>query len=70
MYGFGWLGMLVGGLLLLALVALLVWAATSAGGRSGSAPSALDKPIEILKRRYAAGEISSAEFEQARRAIE
>jgi uncharacterized membrane protein len=26
-------------------------------------------PIEILRRRYAAGEISAAEFEQAKRAL-
>jgi uncharacterized membrane protein len=29
-----------------------------------------ETPLEILKRRYASGEISAAEFEQARRSVE
>ena len=67
MGGFGGLGMLLGVLVWLAVVVLLVWGLSSVfeASRTDSRADAL----EILKRRYAAGEISSAEFETARRAL-
>ena len=65
----GWGMMAVNGLatlLLLAGVAVLVaWAVRSFSGQ----PPAHEDPVEILRRRFAAGEISQAEFEQARRAL-
>jgi len=69
--GFG--GMGVGGVLLMVLVwvavlALVVWAVRALfPGTHGTARAG---PLDLLKRRYAAGEITSAEYEQARRAIE
>ncbi len=49
-------------------IALVAWAMYSQ--RHGQQPSAQDEtPLEILRRRYARGEISQEEFEQARRAI-
>ncbi len=67
MGAFGGVGMLLGVLVWLAVVVLLVWGLSSLFGvsRADSQAEALD----ILKRRYAAGEISSAEFETARRAL-
>jgi putative membrane protein len=67
MGGFGGPGMLLGVLVWLAVVALLMWgiSAVFTGRRADTQTEAL----EILKRRYAAGEISSAEFEIARRAL-
>jgi putative membrane protein len=70
--GFGW--MLGGGLMMLmmllfwiGLIALVVWGVASL--RGGQRPSAPDEtPLESLRRRYASGEISREEFEQARRA--
>ena len=75
-YGFGgwgmgpwlWGGWLWGGLLCLAFVALLVWAVV-AFTSSGHRRPADEEPVEILKRRFARGEITEAEFEQARRRL-
>ncbi len=61
--GFGWLW----GILWLALMAWLVYALVRA--LSGSAPSVgrEDRALEILKERYARGEIDRETFEQMRR---
>ena len=63
----GWFGGF-GMILLLAVligVVLLVLRATQAAGR----PSVADPAEAVLRRRYAAGEISQAEFEEARRGL-
>ena len=50
----------------LVFLVLVVWLAhTLADGRQDHR----DDPLDVLKRRYAAGEISQAEFEQARRVL-
>lgn len=50
-------------------VALLVkWLAASPGKADG--PSTGESPIEILKRRYAAGEIGKEEFEEKKKDLE
>ena len=67
MGGFGGLGMLLGVVVWLAVVVLLVWGISSVFGQRTS--DTQTEALEILKRRYAAGEISSAEFETARRAL-
>ena len=54
-----WLGVWV--VALLAMVWLLV--------RGGSSRSATDDPIETLRARFARGEITEAEYEQARRLL-
>lgn len=65
----GWLGMLVSFVLLLllaaALVALIryVWTKTGSSGGRGSA-------LEILKERYARGELSREEFQRMRQEIQ
>ena len=73
----GWGMMLLGPILLLVLLAVLiggvVWAAQAAtrggisagGGRIGGETS-----LEILKRRYASGEITKDQFDEMKRAIE
>ncbi len=63
---FGWPFMLIEALFWVGMVALLVWGAfalfpTSRGRGSRESESAID----ILKRRYAMGEINQAEFVQA-----
>ena len=56
------------GIWLLGIV-LVVWAVASL--RPGQqAPPPNDTPVEILKRRYASGEISQEQFEQALRALQ
>ena len=67
MYGwmgaFGGVGMLMSMLIWLAVLVLLVWAVSRLFAH-GDADA-----LEILKRRYAAGEISSGEYETARKAL-
>ena len=67
MGAFGGVGMLLGMLVWLAVVVLLVWSVSTLFDRPDG-DTRIDA-LEILKRRYAAGEISSAEFETARRAL-
>jgi putative membrane protein len=64
MGGFGWVWMV---LVLAAVIALVVWGAGNVFGTRGGA--AEPSPMDILRRRYAAGEITADEFEQAKRAI-
>ena len=66
--GWGWLGLgivhmvLFWGLVILAFAALLKWL----GGGALSEPSAMD----VLKARYAKGELSREQFEQLKRELE
>ena len=68
MGGFGWLGMLTMLLFWIGVIALVIWGLnTLFSARQASVePDAL----EILKRRYARGEISREEFVQAREALQ
>lgn len=67
--GYGWLGgmgsfgMGMGVLFMIVLVVFLVW---GAGSLFNTRPVSRETPLEILRRRYASGEISQIEFEQAR----
>ena len=64
--GMGGFGFVVGLVLMVAMVVLLVWGAgTLFNGRSGAA----ERPLEILRRRHAAGEISKGEYEEARKTL-
>jgi uncharacterized membrane protein len=64
MGGGGWLGLVV---LCAIVIALVIWGmSTGFWSRSGTADAT---SMEILRRRYAAGEITAAEFEQAKQAI-
>jgi len=69
-YGMGWLGMIMmvvfWGLLIVGGVFLVKWL-VQATGRGGAAPtSGGGRALEILKERYARGEITKAEFESMR----
>ncbi|TAK35963.1 MAG: SHOCT domain-containing protein [Chloroflexota bacterium] len=57
----GGLGMGLGWLIWIVIIGLVIWAVVAFSGNGGSRQS--ESPIEILKRRYARGEISKAEFE-------
>ena len=72
--GMGW-WMLFGGLLWIVFILAVVFiAARVAGGTAGGGASATrpqlpsnETPLDIVRRRYASGEISREEFEQIRR---
>lgn len=66
--GLGWLWMLFGALLWLIFLVVIAWAVvrlTSPGSQRGQ-----ETALEILRRRYARGEISRPEFEEARKALD
>jgi putative membrane protein len=67
MGGMGWVSMLLGGLFWLFLLMLAIWGMLQLlyGPERTVAPDA----AEILKRRYAHGEITREEFEEAQAAL-
>ena len=76
-YGWGWDGggggfwLLVGLLLLIALVVLVLWAVThhSRTGRAAMHDPSRPTPNEILRERFARGEITAQEFEDAKKVL-
>lgn len=77
MWDGGWYGMFVGPLMMIVFIALAVavivplvrWLVGS--GRAGTATARPDKTaIDILRERYARGEIDKAEFDERRRVLE
>lgn len=64
--GFGWIFMVVfWALIIFGIVALAKWLfSASSGGSSGKGP------LEVLKERYARGEITREQYEQMRRDIQ
>lgn len=65
---FGWVFMLLfWGLVILGIVAIIKWLSGSGSGDNG-APGR--KALNILKERYARGEIDREEFEQKRQDLE
>jgi len=77
MMGFGGLGMGFGLIftlgLLIGIVLLVIWAVRMVGsnqqGTGYTTNSQAENPEEILKTRYAKGEITKKEFEEMRQAI-
>lgn len=75
MMGYGWGGgiWILGGLLMMigVVVVVVVWAvmAVSRGGRTTTGDPSRPTPNEILRERFARGEISEQEFEQAKKVI-
>ena len=69
-YGMGWMMMLFTlvfwALVIAALVFFIRWLAQQGRG----APSGGEAPLEILRRRYARGEISQEEYERMKRDLE
>ncbi len=63
-HGFGWLFMvLVWVLVIVGIVTLIKWVATPSNPRGQT-------PLEILKARYARGEIGKEEYERMRRELQ
>jgi putative membrane protein len=64
--GFGWIFAVLFWVVILIGIAALVWWLFPKRGGLGSQ----DRPLDILKRRYARGELTREEYEQMRRDIE
>ena len=69
-YGMGWVGTLMmlifWVVVIVAIVFLIRWLAASSKSKArGSAPE--EPALEILKKRYARGEINKVEFEEKKR---
>jgi putative membrane protein len=77
-WGAGW-WMFIGPVWLILFLAVLIgvavlivrWLASAGGGSgaSGGGPAASNKPLEILRERFARGEIDKDEFEERKRAL-
>jgi putative membrane protein len=74
--GWGMMGMMfLGPLFLLIVIGLfvgaIVWAvqAGSRGGSSAPASPPAEAPLDILKRRYASGELTKQQFDEMRQAL-
>ena len=70
--GFGsgsgmYFGMFFWILILIGIVALVVWAVQRSGGQTVVAPN--ETALDILKKRYAKGEIDKEEFEERKRLV-
>jgi putative membrane protein len=63
----GWFGALLGFLLFVLLVVGIVWAVMHLVGRGPAAPG--DPSAEILRQRFARGEITQTEYEEAKRIL-
>lgn len=62
----GWLWMVLVPVIVIAIIGALIWlAVSSATGRRSS----VDEAAQILAARFARGEITEAEYEQARRLL-
>ncbi len=69
-YGMGWLGMILMALfwvaIIVGIILLIRWIFVSTGTK-GHGTTSEDSPLEILKRRYARGDINKEEFEQKKK---
>lgn len=69
-YGMGWIGMIIMLVFLivviLGIVYLIKWIVHSIG-RDNRRTKSEDSPLDILKKRYARGEIQKEEFEEKKR---
>ncbi|MHB8962352.1 MAG: SHOCT domain-containing protein [Saccharofermentanales bacterium] len=72
-YGYGWVLMLVGGLIVIGIIALIIYAlvrGTTVSGKSGSTTPTetqqenVSRALSVLAERYARGEITDEEYKQ------
>jgi putative membrane protein len=68
-YGFGYGGMFMW-ITFLIVIGLLIYFIVQAQKTKGQTPTQSESPLDILKRRYAKGEIVKEEFERMKKDIE
>ena len=73
-WGGGWYGMIFGPLFMIVVIAavialVLVFARSLGGPWHASSPPAPRTPLDILKERFARGEIDKQEYEERRRVL-
>lgn len=73
-WGFGWPGMIFGPIFMIVSLAVVIAGAVLlvrwfAGPLQGPVSQQRDTPLDILKERYARGEIDKDEFEERRRIL-
>jgi putative membrane protein len=71
MWGYGGWWMAFAGILMIlfwgGLIFLIVWAIKRSSRGSGNGPGERGDPLEIVKERYARGEINKEQFEQIKK---
>jgi putative membrane protein len=65
-----WFGGVVCLVIIVAIIWLIVWTMQSTGPGTGTPESRGPSPLDILKERYARGEIGDEEFEQKKRKLQ
>jgi len=73
-YGGGWFSSIIGIVFLIAVIAgvffLIRWIITASAKQGGHESGAGDSALEILRKRYARGEINKEEFEEKKKDLE
>lgn len=70
MMGFGYGGMFMGMLLIVILVVAVIYLFVREAGPKADHRLSAETPLDILKRRYAKGEITKEEFEKMKKELE
>ena len=68
-WGMGWMTLLLWALIVIGLVVLIRWVRQMTAEKKSSAPSG-QRALEILKERYAKGEIDKAQFDSIKKDLE
>jgi len=68
-YGFGYGGMFMW-IIFLIVIGLLIYFIVQAQNTKGKTPTQNESPMDILKRRYAKGEITREEYERMKKDLE
>lgn len=66
----GWFGMLFNLLVWIGIIWLVVWTVRRLSGNAPGGQAPARTPLDVLKERYARGEISREEFEQMKRDLQ
>jgi len=71
-YGFPWMGGIAMMIFWVLVVAGIVWAIIAVSrnaGQTGQTATRVETPVDVLRRRFAAGEINKEQFEEMKRAL-